>query len=73
MAVCAYCDQEMLIRIGCTVVRYEGENLDRLAVESPEFCESCMAPEDSMHHPGCDRERCPCCKGQAIGCQCYED
>jgi hypothetical protein len=35
-------------------------------------CNDCNAPEDGYHHPGCDMERCPRCRGQLITCDCTE-
>lgn len=33
-------------------------------------CHDCGCPDGTLHHPGCDNERCPRCGGQAIGCSC---
>lgn len=80
MATCAYCDREMLDPeiVTCrwnTGVGYgDGTVLPPVAYQ-PEFsdpghrCHDCgIAP--GGHHPGCDMERCPRCKGQLISCDC---
>jgi hypothetical protein len=36
-------------------------------------CHDCHITRGSLHHPGCDMERCPKCGGQLIGCGCLSD
>jgi hypothetical protein len=37
-------------------------------------CHDCAAASGQFHFIGCDVERCPLCKGQAITCECdYDD
>lgn len=74
MAVCKYCDQEMTTHVGCTQETYSDfpDELPRkrLAYYGTNDCHDCGAPSSTLHHPGCDAERCPLCEGQAISCSC---
>lgn len=78
MAVCTYCNQEMEDSLGCTELTYD-DMLDGekaripYPVDESAKCHDCGVPPDSLHHPGCDMEVCPQCKGQAIGCDCQDD
>lgn len=36
-------------------------------------CGDCAAIRGEFHVPGCDLERCPACRGQAISCGCAYD
>ncbi len=40
---------------------------------SGEPCGDCGVMPGGFHHPCCDQERCPRCKGQLIGCNCPID
>jgi len=33
-------------------------------------CHDCEVKIGHYHHPGCDMEKCPQCKGQLISCDC---
>ena len=79
MAVCSYCDQEMLWADGCVAdpiaiggrsyqpVRYGSE----LHYGRPNRrCHDCRALPGGIHHHGCDMEECPACGGQSISCGC---
>lgn len=59
MARCPACDQEMLDHVGCTITLYDIGGVDVQRVPATEDCHDCSAPEGTMHHPGCDAERCP--------------
>jgi len=36
-------------------------------------CHDCNVMAGNSHHPGCDMERCPKCKGQLISCGCLDN
>ena len=36
-------------------------------------CHDCAVIQGEYHVPGCDMERCPGCRGQAISCGCDID
>lgn len=72
MAQCEYCGQEMLDGVGCTFKRYDVAH-GRIPVKEATSCTDCAAPFGTLHHPGCDNERCPICGGQLISCGCIED
>lgn len=36
-------------------------------------CHDCAVLTGQLHVPGCDMERCPRCRGQAIGCDCTDE
>jgi hypothetical protein len=75
MAICEACGQEMLNAVGCTIGRitYSDGVYERVRVgrkRPRKVCGDCGAPSGSYHHPGCDMEPCPRCKGQLIMCDC---
>lgn len=80
MARCRYCKQEMTDpkTTTCTAndgVRFRGEK-DLPSVPYSEYedkdhrCHDCQILPGQKHHPGCDMERCPRCRGQLISCNC---
>lgn len=75
MAACPECHQEMTAGVACTVPTYEIKGAVYERVPNGDYsCHDCRAPSFTLHHPGCDDERCPRCGGQSIGCNCdYED
>lgn len=77
MAVCTACDREMLGYVPCSLERlllvdgsYERRRVGGRGVSN---CGDCGAPRGGLHHPGCDMERCPRCRGQLIMCGCWDD
>lgn len=75
-AKCNVCDQEMKSD-DCTENR-EVEYADGTKLPSSTYhfseptgrCHDCNIKHGNYHHPGCDVERCPRCKGQIISCDC---
>ena len=52
-------------------IRYGHEDDDWGADSHP--CRDCRVFKDEYHVRGCDVERCPACRGQAISCDCVHD
>jgi hypothetical protein len=80
MAICNECRQEMLEAEGCTLEKFEFRDgvLPRIPFGSErrgikmDRCDDCGVRRGGYHHPGCDLERCPRCRGQAIFCGCRD-
>lgn len=72
MAVCDYCNREMLDGVSCVAATVDYPDGSKLApVPNGSIkCHDCLCPPGGIHHPGCDVERCPKCKGQLISCRC---
>jgi hypothetical protein len=76
MAICEWCNQEMLTADGCTnnTVEYpDGEVLASIPYEHEDAnhrCHDCNVKVGQYHHPGCDNEICGRCGGQLISCGC---
>lgn len=75
MAICDSCNKEMLDKVSCDLAVYDDfpDKIPRSRIVSEHDCHDCSAPEGTLHHPGCDAERCPLCHGQAISCGCTEE
>jgi hypothetical protein len=76
MAKCDWCKQEMTENNETcfenkTVDYPDGEKLPSIA--SDEDCHDCNIKAGGKHHPGCDMERCPKCRGQLISCGCLDE
>lgn len=52
-------------------IRYGREGRDWGSARHP--CHDCAAIKGEFHVPGCDMERCPACRGQAISCGCERE
>lgn len=84
MVKCEICNREMLTAKGCIKVPVIHKKVvfdpipcghpdDLLGLGANERCHDCGAKKGGYHHPGCDAERCPVCKRQALGCGCNDD
>lgn len=40
--------------------------------ESGDKCPGCGVAQQGYHHPGCERELCPCCGRSIITCHCEQ-
>lgn len=75
MAICPDCREEMWTADGCSadgvriVDRIYRRTITTFA-DPGERCPGCGAMWGSVHHLGCDDERCPACLGQLISCAC---
>jgi hypothetical protein len=84
MAICSWCEREMTDDSvnscsGNTHVDYpDGTKLPSTPYD-PDYgdadkrCHDCNVKRGGFHHPGCDMERCPRCKGQLISCGCLDE
>lgn len=81
MAICRYCDREMLnpeittCRWNTGIGYADGAALSPVPYQpdDPEpghRCHDCGIAPGGYHHPGCDMEICPRCNGQLISCDC---
>jgi hypothetical protein len=81
MAVCEFCEREMSEGVSCALEVYDdfddGVTRKRLRHRNRpgsagQPCGDCGCPPGGLHHPGCDLERCPRCRGQALSCRCAD-
>ncbi len=79
MGVCSWCNKEMrddttVTCLANTIVEYpDGVTMPSLAdhfAEASGRCHDCLVVHGGKHHPGCDVEKCPRCRGQLISCGC---
>ena len=79
MAICKYCNQDMLTIDDCSANRTieypDGERFDakRFWEEIDLRCPDCNIKHGNYHHPGCTKEKCPRCGGQLISCGCMDE
>lgn len=79
MSKCIDCNQEQTIVESCdrdhfSYIIRDGMvfKRDTTWFDALERCNDCgvVNKEGNLHHYGCDIERCPCCHGQLISCDC---
>ena len=73
---CEYCNKEIGRIEGCSIshVKIGNEIYERNKMDPFEpQCHDCGAGSGNYHHPGCDVEDCPKCRGQMLWCNCFED
>lgn len=81
MAVCAWCEREMTIVSTCTVrtLHVDGRPVPMIPCgkergwRTSSRCGDCGVRKTGFHHPGCDIQRCPQCRGQMVSCGCRFD
>lgn len=78
MAICDYCERDMSdeATTSCNQIEVEfpdGVKMPAIPYDGEERCHDCGVSMGGNHHPGCDMERCPRCRGQIISCGCLYD
>jgi len=76
---CGWCEKEMLDKkirtcVSNLIVTYpDGKEIPSTFYEGEGRCPECNVVSGSVHHPGCNREKCPRCGGQIISCECLDE
>lgn len=82
MAVCRYCEAEMMVAKSCTVeaLHRQGRRVAMIPYGSEAHwrskakrCGDCGVTRGGWHHPGCDIQECPMCGRQMLSCGCRFD
>lgn len=81
MALCTWCNQDMIAATSCTVDVFHrgGRRFEMVPFGAerrrggPRQCGDCGVGRGGWHHPGCDLQVCPACRRQMISCGCRFD
>ncbi len=74
MAICHWCEREMRTARSCTVTQFHRQGIPvPLRPSKARRCGDCGVARGGYHHPGCDLQRCPVCRGQLFSCGCRFD
>ena len=76
-ATCTFCQRQMTAKNGCEIRGYKWGAKTYSAIPfgighsiiSKPVCHDCGVGKGQFHHPGCDMEECPICRGQLISCE----
>ncbi len=78
--ICNHCFEDMKVVDNCAVnTIIEFPDGTKIPTSTEHFnepsgrCHDCGIKHGYSHHPGCDVEHCPKCKGQLISCGCLKE